>query len=323
MPKAPGRSERQGMTVVDLMKMFPTDEAARKWFEAQIWPEGRHCPHCGSVETTENMGGESRPYHCRGCKQHFSVRIGTLMERSRISYQNWAVALYMHLTSLKGVSSMKLHRDLGVTQKTAWFMLQRIRKAFDDNDDWPFGGPVEVDETHIGGLRKNKPQAKRKELTGRGAVDMTPVIGIRDRKTNEVRAQVIAATDRPTLQGFVRRHTAPGAKLYTDEAAAYAGMPEFDHEAVNHSAGEYVRQQASTNGMESFWSILKRAHKGVYHKLSPKHLHRYVADFATRHGVRGMDTTEQMAYAANAMVGKRLTYKALIADNGLASGARS
>ena len=322
MAKAPGRNDREGMTVVELMKMFPTDDAARVWFEKQIWPEGRQCPHCGSVNTVENKGSESRPYHCRDCKQHFSVRIGTLMERSRISYQNWAIALYMHLTSLKGVSSMKLHRDLGITQKTAWFMLQRIRAAFNDDDDWPFGGPVEVDETHIGGLRKNKSHAKRKELTGRGAVDMTPIVGIRDRATNEVRARVITDTDKPTLQGFVRRHAAPGAKLYSDEAAAYKGMSEFDHEAVNHSAGEYVRQQASINGMESFWSVLKRAHKGVYHKFSPKHLHRYVGDFAGRHGVRGMDTRSQMGYLANAMIGKRLTYKALIAPNGLSSGAR-
>ncbi|MDE0384837.1 MAG: IS1595 family transposase [Defluviicoccus sp.] len=321
MAKAPGRNDRKGVTVVELMRMFPTEEAARKWFEKERWPEGRYCPHCGSTETTENKGSESRPYHCRDCKQHFSVRIGTLMERSRVGLQQWAIAIYLHMTSLKGVSSMKLHRDLGVTQKTAWFMLQRIRKAFDNDDDWPFGGPVEVDETHVGGKRKNKPKAVRKTLTGRGTIDLIPVVGIRDRATKEVRAEVVAGTDKATLQGFVRRNTAPGAKLYTDEAAAYAGMPEFDHESVNHSAGEYVRQQASINGMESFWSVLKRAHKGIYHKFSPKHLHRYVADFAGRHGVRGMDTPEQMGYMVSAMVGKRLTYKALIADNGLASGA--
>lgn len=323
MAKAPGRSDRDGMTVLQLTQMFPTDEAAREWFESKVWPEGRHCPHCGSTDTTENKGKESRPYHCRTCKQHFSVRIGTILEGSKISFQQWAFAIYFHLTSLKGVSSMKLHRDIGVTQKTAWFMLQRIRKAFEDDDDWPFGGPVEVDETHVGGKRRNMSNAKRRVATGRGAVDMTTVIGARDRETNTVRAAVIENTNAPTLHGFVRQHTAPGAILYTDEARAYRGMPEFTHEAVNHSVSEFVRGQASTNGIESFWAVLKRAHKGVYHKLSAKHLHRYVADFATKHGIRGMDTADQMVYAAAGMVGKRLTYATLIADNGLASGARS
>lgn len=131
MAQAPGRSDRDGITIIELMQMFPTDDAARKWLEAHVWPDGRHCPHCGSENTAENKGkSESRPYHCRDCSQHFSVRIGTIMEGSRLSFQKWVFAIYLHMTSLKGVSSMKLHRDLGITQKTAWFMLQRIREAF-------------------------------------------------------------------------------------------------------------------------------------------------------------------------------------------------
>ncbi len=305
MANAPGRSDREGLTVMELMQMFPTEEAARDWFESKMWPDGRHCPHCGSVETTENSGKESRPYHCRDCKQHFSVRIGTILEGSKISLQKWVFAIYFHLTSLKGVSSVKLHRDIGVTQKTAWFMLQRIREAFDNDDDWPFGGPVEIDETHVGGKRRNKSNSKRKQATGRGAVDMTTVIGARDRQTNTVRTKVIESTDGETLKGFVRDNTAPGATVYTDEAPAYKGMGEFIHEAVNHSVSEFVRGQASTNGIESFWATLKRAHKGVYHKMSPKHLHRYVTDFAAKHGIRGLDTIEQMGYTASAMTGKR------------------
>ena len=323
MAKAPGGSERQGITMMQLADMFPTDDAARRWFEAKVWPDGRHCPRCGSTETVECKGNPPMPYWCPACKRHFSVRIGTVMEGSPLSLRKWVWAIYLHLTSLKGVSSMKLHRDIGVTQKTAWFMLQRIRKAFDNDDDPPFGGPIEVDETHVGGKRRNKSHAKRRELSGRGAVDMTTVVGAKDRPTNQVRAKVVDNTDKPTLQGFVRDNAMPGAELYTDEAAAYAGMPEFDHEAVNHSVGEYVREQAHCNGMESFWAVLKRAHKGVYHKFSPKHLHRYVADFAARHGVMDMDTIAQMGYAASAMVGKRMTYQMLIADNGLASGARA
>lgn len=144
MATAPGRSDREGMTVIELMQRFPTEDAAREWFESKIWPQGRHCPHCGSVETTENRGKEPRPCHCRDCKRHFSVRIGTILEGSKVSLQKWAFAICFHLTILQGVSSTKLHRDIGVTQKTAWLMLQRIRKAFEDDDGWPFGGPVEV-----------------------------------------------------------------------------------------------------------------------------------------------------------------------------------
>lgn len=313
------------MSVPELMQRFPTEEAATKWFESVIWPEGRHCPHCGSVNTVENHGAsENRPYRCRDCRQHFSVRIGTVMERSKISMQKWVIAIYLHMTSLKGVSSMKLHRDLGVTQKTAWFMLQRIREAFkrDDDQDPPMGGPVEVDETYVGGRRKNMPRSKRKGLTGRGAVGKTAVVGAKDRGTNRVKAEVVESTDSATLQGFIAWHADPAAKVYTDDHSAYTGMP-FEHESVCHSAGEYVRGMAHTNGIESFWSVLKRAHKGVYHKFSVKHLQRYVTDFAGRHNVRDLDTFNQLCYVAGGMAGKRLTYAALIADNGLASGARA
>ena len=187
----------------------------------------------------------------------------------------------------------------------------------------PSAAAVEVDETHVGGKRRNKSNAKRAKLEGRGAVDMAAVVGAKDRPTNQVRPRLIERTDARTLQGFVRENTKPGATVYTDEARAYRGMPEFTHEAVKHSVSEYVRGQAHTNGMESFWSVLKRAHKGVYHKFSPKHLHRYVADFAGKHGIRELDTIDQMGGTVRRMVRKRPMYRDLIADNGLASGARS
>ena len=244
--------------------------------------------------------------------------------RSNVPLQKWAIAIYLCLTSLKSVSSMKLARDIGVNQSTAWFMLHRIREAWAGENDGPFGGPVEVDETYFGGKRKNMSKAKRKELasTGRGAVGKTAVVGMKDRDSNKVTASVVKDTDAKTLQGFVADHAAPAAKVYTDDHGGYHGMP-FEHETVKHSVSEYVNGMAHTNGIESFWSMLKRAHKGTFHKISPKHLERYVHEFAGKHNVRKSGTLVQMRDTVARLVGRNLLYRDLIADNGLASGARS
>ena len=312
--KAPGRSDREGITLMQLADMFPTEDAAREWFESRIWPNGRHCPHCGSTRTHEADGGNRMPYRCSDCREYFSVKTNSLMHNSRLPLRKWVFAIYLHLTSLKGVSSLKLHRDIGVSQKSAWYMLQRIREAFEDDDEPPFQGPVEADETYIGGKRRNMSNAKRKMLTGRGAVGKTAVVGTKDRASNRVAAQPVPATDAPHVAGFVAAHTKAGATIYTDEAAAYNALkPGYDHHAVNHSVGEYVRDQAHTNGMESFWAMLKRGYQGVYHHMSAKHLHRYVNEFSGRHNMRDRDTIEQMGAVVTGMAGKRLTYRELVA----------
>lgn len=318
---APGKDHRQGISLIELAQKFPNEDAARAWFESILWPDGvRRCPTCGG-DNTHECSHKTMPYRCRDCRKYFSVKTGTLMAGSPLPLLKWVYAIYLDTTSLKGVSSMKLHRDLHITQKTAWHMLQRIREAFAaQGPQVQFAGPVEVDETYIGGKRKNMPKSVRKQLTGRGPVGKTAIVGASDRSTGQVAAKVVTSTDRETLQGFVRAHVAENAEVFTDEATAYRGLP--NHESVRHSVGEYVDRHIHTNTVESFWSMLKRAHKGTFHKLSPKHLQRYVNEFAGRQNLRNLDTIDQMERIASQLAGKSLDYATLIAPNGLASGAR-
>ncbi len=310
--------------MVQLIELFPTEQAATAWFEQIIWNGERCCMKCGSLNTREVPNAKPMPYWCTDCRGYFSVRTGTPIARSNVPLRKWAIAIYICLTSLKSVSSMKLHRDIGVSQPTAWFMLHRIREAWSDEGNGSFSGPVEADESYFGGKRRNMSNAKRKVLadTGRGSAGKTAVVGVKDRATKRVAAKVVEKTDAETLQGFVREHTDPKATVYTDEATAYHGVAK-SHESVKHSVGEYVRDMAHTNGVESFWSMLKRAHKGTFHKMSAKHLNRYVQEFAGKHNMRNSGTLAQMHDTVARLVGHNLLRRDLIADNGLASGARS
>ena len=325
--KAPGKAYRKGITLTGLLRLFPDDTAAERWFIEQRWGDEPWCPHCGSVNVREDHKHPTMSHRCREkeCRKHFSVRTKSVMARSKLGYQDWVIAIFLLTTSLKGVSSMKLHRDLGITQKSAWHLAHRLREAWTEAEVTTFGGPIEADETYMGGKRKNMSNAKRKELAeqgaGRGAVGKTAVVGVKDRPTKKVCAKVTETLDAPTLQGFVMAHAAPDAMVYTDEAAAYEGLPN-PHEAVKHSVSEYVCGQAHTNGMESFWSMLKRGYIGVYHKMSPKHLDRYVTEFTGRQNFRESDTIDQMGCVARGLLGKQLSYDKLIAPNGLDSGAR-
>ena len=304
----PGRSDRIGMSVVELLDLFPSEDAARAWFETIRWPDGeRHCPHCGSMQTALVPKAKPMPYRCPVCRQYFSVKTGTAMQSSNLPLRKWVIAMYLMSTNLKGVSSMKLHRDLGITQKSAWYMAHRIRETWREDRD-QFAGPVEVDETYIGGKEKNK-HADKKLHAGRGTVGKTAVAGAKDRATNEISAAVVTGTSKRELHGFARDRIAQEADVFTDDLKSYEGLPQ--HTAVRHSVGEYVRQQAHTKGMESFWSMLKRGYYGTYHRMSPKHLQRYVNEFAGRHNQRCADTIVQMTMMAQGMIGRRLRYEDL------------
>ena len=264
------------------------------------------------------------PYRCR---KRFSVKTGTVMQSSNLGCQKWAIATYLVLTNLKSVASMKLHRDLKITQKSGWHLAHRLREAFDCHNE-VFSAAVEVDESYFGGERKNRPNTKRRAYreagSPRGPADKTIVGGVKNGGTNEVRTKVVTFTGRPALQGFVQDNAKPEATVYSDESAYYRGLsPDHAHEVVNHSTGEHVRGQAGINGMESFWSGLKRAHKGTFHKISPKHLNLYGWEFAGKHNVRDTDTLAQTAARTASMDGKRLHYQYLIADNCLPNGVWS
>ena len=312
---APGKHYREGITLAELFRRFPDDATAEAFFAGIRWPAGVGCPHCGSVNVQDGCAHKTMPYRCRDCRKKFSVRTATVMQSSKLGYQTWAVAIYLLNTGIKGTSSMKLHRDLGITQKSAWYLAHRIRESWTDGPRTPFTGPVEVDETYVGGLAKNKHASERDRIGKRGGLsDKALVVGVKDRETGQVHARAVTDTAGDTLRGFVRETAAPGAQVYSDGHAAYTSLAgEYKHNAVQHSVGTYVIGDTHTNGIESLWSMFKRGFIGTYHHMSEKHLDRYVQEFSARHNVRPMDTLAQMEDTARGLLGKHLPYAKLVA----------
>jgi transposase-like protein len=309
---------RSTISTFQLFEIFPDEETAREYLEGRLWPNGPVCPECKSpARITVRKHGY---YRCNACdKLTFTVRTGTIFERSHVPLHKWVYSMYLLVTSRKGISSMQLAKEIGITQKSAWFVLGRLREAC--GGDGPGGGldklrgVIEIDECFVGGKEANKHERKKLHA-GRGSVGKTAVLGMRERG-GRTYAKVTPIRSLDNVHGEIHGNVEVGSQLYTDDHMVFNGLDGlfYRHDTVNHSAGEYKRGAAHTNSIESVWAVLKRGLHGVYHHASSKHLFRYVDEFTFRlnEGNVARHTTQRLDSFVDAVANKRLTYKRLIA----------
>jgi transposase-like protein len=324
--KAPPAGSDADLNLVSLSALFVDEDKAREFLESKRWPDGvPFCPHCGeegyelTAKPTSKKPGRKGLKKCKGCRKQFTVRVGTIFEESKLPISKWLMAIHLMTSSKKGISSHQMARELGITQKSAWFLCHRVREAMRQE---PMAsmltGTVEADETYIGA---RKPRKKGSSKAGRGT-SKKPVMVLVQRD-GSARATPVDAVDSKSLKAELRAHVDPSATIITDEWRSYIGLhKEFaNHETVCHSAGEYSRigrdgQSINTNSAESFFALLKRGHYGVFHSFSRKHTHRYCNEFSFRWDRRKITDGERMVQAIDGAEGKRLMYNTPIGLTG-------
>jgi len=301
----------------EMLKVLPDEAACRNYLELILWAGEPVCPHCGCKNENhyklKSKGIFKGLYKCKDCRERFTVTVGTIFEGSHIDLRKWFIAVYIFSSHKKGISSHQLARDLGITQKAAWHMLGRIRYAFQLKGlTEKMDGLVQADESFFGGKNKNRHADKKVlESQGRSVKDKTPVLGLMKTAGN-LHLSVVKDTKASTLKPVIKKMVEQGSIVVTDDWHGYKGLSkEYSHVVINHKENEYVRGVFHTNNIENFWSLLKRGIYGIYHQVSPKHLHRYCDEFAHRFNSRKIGSTERFDFSLRNTEG-RLTYKALI-----------
>lgn len=314
--KVQNRSTKDDPVLTALPKACSDEAAAVEFMERQRWGDHPACPRCGDLDVYQMKDaktGERQKdfrWRCRGCKEQFTVRIGTVFEDSRIPLRHWCFAFWRAATSKKGVSALEIHRQTGLSYKSCLFMLHRIRFAMDEHNTEPMKGPVEIDEVYIGGVPR-RIHKSRKTVKKQKAI----VVGMMERG-GRVRPKIIADVTGKTLRKLIKENVAEGSQIYTDEGAWYRGIYKdgWKHEHVRHSTYEYVRGDVHTNSIEGFFGMLRRGLDGIYHSVSKKHLHRYLSEFEFRHNHRELGDGERTVRAIRSANHKRLTYAEQVGD---------